>query len=125
MAITIQGDGDVFKVTIPDRGPARVTVKVAPTKGKEEGAVWKSTFIDLTVWGGTDRDGNCTPGAELVHDLQQKDKIRFEAKGKTDTWRDKEGKDSSSLAWTVTRLELVSRADDPRSPKSNPDDIPF
>jgi hypothetical protein len=125
MAITIQGEGDVWKVEIRERGPARITVKVAPTKGKEEGAVWKSTFLDLSVWGNADKDGNRTPGAEMIHDLQQKDKIRFEARGKTDVWADKQtGKERAALGWTVTRLELVSRANDPRAPASS-DDIPF
>lgn len=124
MAIELKGEGDIWNVEIRERGPARITVKVAPTKGKDDGAVWKSTFLNLNVWGGPGRDGERTPGAEFVHDLQPKDKIRFEAKGKTDVWTDKQtGKERTGLGWTVTQLELVSRADDPRSPRG--DDIPF
>ena len=125
MAITIQGEGDIWKVEIRERGPARITVKVAPTKGKEDGAPWKSTFLDLAIWSGPDKDGDRTPGAELVHTLQQKDKIRFSAKGKTDVWSDKQtGKERTALAWTVTRLDVVSVAGDPRG-QAPADEIPF
>lgn len=128
MAITIEGDGDVFKVEIKDRGPARVTVKVAPTKGRDEGAIWKSTFIDVDVWGGPDRDGHTTPGAHLVHTLQPRDKIRFSAKGKTDVWTDKQtGKERAALKWTATSLELVSSDNRPApvAPAGDDDPLPF
>lgn len=124
MGLEIRGTGDVYKVEIRERGPARVTVKVAPSKDKD--GSWKSSFLDLAVWGGPGKDGKVTPGAELVHTLRERDKVTFEAWGKTDCWQDREGKPRTNLAWTVTRMALAG-ADTPQ--RQVPDDdggsVPF
>ena len=123
MGLEIKGNGDVYKVEIRDRGPARVTVKVAPSK--DQAGNWKSSFLDLAVWGGPGKDGKVTPGAELVHTLRERDKVTFEAWGKTDSW-EKDGKPQTKLAWTVTRLALDGRDTPQRQvPEDDGGSIPF
>lgn len=119
----VQADADVYKVEISERGPARITCKVAPSKDREGN--WSSSFVTVEVWSG---GNNPCQGALLVTSLKERDRIWFEGYGKTNAWTDKEGKKRADLRFNATAIGMGKYADRQASaPLQTPDDstIPF
>ena len=119
----VKADADVYKVEISERGPARITCKVAPSKDREGN--WASSFVTVEVWSG---GNNPCVGAEVVAGLRERDRIWFEGYGKTNAWVDKEGKKRADLRFNATAIGLGKYADRQAAPVQTPDNddrVPF